>query len=75
MKVLSSESHYTIDKVIAAGYNTHLAAFDVLMPVLIKAYKLNDSDATYAGLKTPIKILSEWNRNTSEQSVATYFGY
>ncbi len=71
VKVLSNTSNYTLDKVIAAGYDTHLAAFDVLIPALVKAYKTYNSDTAYTSLGAAIKILSEWDKNTSKKSVAT----
>jgi acyl-homoserine lactone acylase PvdQ len=71
VKVLSNGTNYTIDNVIASGYDRHLAAFDVLMPALLNAYKTHNSDTAYRLLEAPIKILSGWDRNTSENSVAT----
>ena len=70
VKVLGKGNNYTLDKVIAAGYDRHLAAFDVLMPALLKAYETNNSDTIFSNLKEEIKVLSEWNRDVSEQSVA-----
>ena len=71
VKVLASGNKYTIDKIIAAGYNNHLAAFDILMPALLKAYKTYNADTTFNSLAPVMKILSEWDNNTSEKSVAT----
>lgn len=71
VKVLSNGSNYTLDKIIAAGYDTHLAAFDVLMPALLKAYKAKASDTASKSLEAAIKILSQWDNNTSQKSVAT----
>lgn len=71
VKVLSTENNFTLDKVIAAGYDPHLAAFDVLMPALLKAYREKNTDTTFELLKPAIKILSEWDNNTSEKSIAT----
>ena len=34
VRVLGQEKSYTIDKVIATGYDTYLAAFEVLIPAL-----------------------------------------
>ncbi|MES2330893.1 MAG: penicillin acylase family protein [Bacteroidota bacterium] len=70
-KILSSNNQYTIDKVIASGYDTHLAAFDVLIPALLKAYEDQKTNPAYQSLAAPVKILAEWNRNSSETSVAT----
>jgi hypothetical protein len=39
VKVLDKEKSYTIDKVIAAGYDTNLAAFEVLIPSLINVFE------------------------------------
>jgi acyl-homoserine lactone acylase PvdQ len=71
VKLLSNGSGYTIDKLIATGYDTHLTAFDVLIPALLKAYKTSDRDSTYNSLDPIIKILSAWDNTTSEESVAT----
>jgi acyl-homoserine lactone acylase PvdQ len=71
VKVINRGSNYTLDKVIAAGYDTHLAAFDVLMPALLKAYEAKNADTTFHSLEAAIKILSKWDNNTSENSVAT----
>ena len=70
-KILNSTDQYTIDKVIASGYDTHLAAFDALLPALLKAYENNKSNPAYQVLEAPIQILSNWNRNSLETSVAT----
>jgi len=70
VKVLSAGNNFTIDKVIAAGYDTHLAAFDVLIPALLKAYKTSGSDTGYHSLEPAIKILSGWDNNTAEKSIA-----
>jgi acyl-homoserine lactone acylase PvdQ len=70
-KILNSNSQYTIDKVIASGYDTHLAAFDILLPALIKAYDEKKTDAAFQSLKDPMQVLINWDRNSSESSIAT----
>jgi acyl-homoserine-lactone acylase len=71
-KVLDAGTQYTIDKVIKAGYDPHLAAFDVLVPALLKAYgNMNAGDADHALLKEPMQLLSNWDKNTGVNSVAT----
>ncbi len=70
-KILSSNIGYTIDKTIASGYDPHLAAFDVLIPALLKAYESNKNDAAYTMLDAPMKILAAWDHNSSETSIAT----
>ena len=69
--LLNSGDHYTIDKVIASGYDTHLAAFDVLLPALLNAYEKTKTDTVYTSLEEPIKLLAAWDKHSSETSVAT----
>jgi acyl-homoserine-lactone acylase len=71
VNMLSSHDQYNIDKVIASGYDTHLAAFDVLIPALLDAYQKKKYDTAYQPAEHAIAILREWNRNSSETSVAT----
>ena len=39
VRVLAKEKEYTIDKVITAGYDTYLAAFEKLVPALDKCFE------------------------------------
>jgi acyl-homoserine-lactone acylase len=73
VRVLSSEKNYTIDKVIKAGYDTRLAAFEVLVPAMVKSFEANiqPQDTLYNLLKEPISVLKNWDFNASESSVAT----
>ena len=72
-RVLSSENKFTIDKIIAAGYDTKLSAFEVLIPSLIASFEKNVSttDSLYSPLAEPIQLLKKWNYYSSENSVAT----
>jgi acyl-homoserine-lactone acylase len=70
IRLLSTTNQYTVDKLIASGYDTHLPAFDVLVPALVKAYSNNATDTTWRSLAEPIRLLSEWDRNTAENSIA-----
>lgn len=72
-RVLSRENKFTIDKTIAAGYDTYLSAFEVLIPALIKSFETNikPSDSLYRSLAAPIAVLKNWNYYSSEYSVAT----
>ena len=69
VRVLDEEKKYTIDKVIRAGYDTRLSAFEVLLPALINAY--NPADTTYASVHEAIGILKNWDYRSRESSVAT----
>ena len=73
VRVLDEEKKYDLDKVIKAGYDTRLAAFEVLLPALINIYdnKMNKSDTAYRQLKDVMAVLKKWNYRCAENSVAT----
>lgn len=71
VKVLSVNDKYDIDKTIKSGYDTHLAAFDVLIPSLLDAFQKKKYDTVYQPAESAISLLREWDRNSSEQSIAT----
>jgi acyl-homoserine-lactone acylase len=72
VEVLSKLRDATLDSLIAAGYDGHLTAFDILLPPLFKAYDaLPDSDPRRAGLREAIDTLRAWDRRTATDSVAT----
>jgi acyl-homoserine-lactone acylase len=72
VRVLSWETKYTIDKVIAAGYDRHLAAFDILIPALEKVLTTVDlTDSLSSMLALPINELRTWDRKSAANSVAT----
>lgn len=73
VRVLNEENKYTIDKVIKAGYDKRLAAFEDLIPALVNAFEKNISynDSLYAYLIGPVSVLKNWDYRTSENSIAT----
>lgn len=73
VRVLNEGKNYDIEKVIEAGYDTRLSAFEVLVPALIKAYETQilNSDTVYANLKEAITIFKNWDYRSGENSVAT----
>jgi acyl-homoserine-lactone acylase len=71
-EVLSRMHGATLDSLIAAGYDGHLTAFDVLLPPLFAAFDaLPAVDPKRASLKDAIEILRGWNRRTAVDSAAT----
>jgi acyl-homoserine lactone acylase PvdQ len=72
-RLLSSQNNFTIQKMIATGYNRKLTAFEVLLPALIKAYEKSDTATInkYHNLAEPINVLKNWDYNMDENSVAT----
>lgn len=73
VRVLAKEKKYTLDKVIAAGYDTYLSAFEVLVPALVNAFEkeTKPSDSLYTALNEPIMLLKNWDYRVAENSVAT----
>jgi acyl-homoserine lactone acylase PvdQ len=73
VRVLSEENKYDIDKVIKAGYDTRLAAFEVLVPALVNSFEKNVvyPDSLYALLIGPVTVLKHWDYRCSEKSIAT----
>ena len=70
-RVLGQKSIFTLDTLIAAADDPHLAAFDDLLPALLTAYKTVSGDSTNRsnGLPEAIQMLSSWNRNYGITSV------
>lgn len=76
VRLLSMPTKYSLDKVIAMGYNTYLPAFEVLVPALLKAYaQLPQSDPLIEELKAPIAILKAWDYHSGEASEATTLAF
>jgi acyl-homoserine lactone acylase PvdQ len=72
VRVLSREDKFTLDKTIAAGYDTYLAAFEILVPAMLSSYeKLPASDSLFSLLAEPVRVLKEWDFHSGENSVAT----
>ncbi len=73
VRVLDEEKKYNLDKVIAAGYDTYLAAFEKLIPALVNAYEKNafPDNPTYNQIKDAVSILKNWDLHCGENSVAT----
>lgn len=71
VRVLDEEKQYDLDKVIKAGYDTRLAAFEVLVPALINKYQATVFDTIFPNLQEAIDILKKWDYRCGENSVAT----
>lgn len=73
VKVLSKENAFTIDKMIEAGYNRYLSAFEILIPALVSSFEKNIpvTDSLYLQLKDVIQVLKEWDYYSAETSIAT----
>jgi acyl-homoserine lactone acylase PvdQ len=80
VEVLSRESAFTLDKLIAAAYDPYLPGFEKLIPSLVEAYEKNSKLTAEAqqNLKEAIMFLKNWDKKFSTTSVpmtlAVYFG-
>lgn len=72
-KVLIRENAFTIDKMIAAGYDTYLSAFEILVPALTQTFekKVSPTDSLYELLAVPVAMLKNWDYHAAANSVAT----
>jgi acyl-homoserine-lactone acylase len=72
VEVLQNIHGVTLDSLIVAGYDSHLTAFDMLLPPLFKDFDgLAANDPLRASLEEPIKALRSWDRRTAADSVPT----
>jgi acyl-homoserine-lactone acylase len=70
IKLLSNADKITLDDLIKKGYDHYLAAFDVLLPSLFTSYA-KAPDSIKQQLSEPVKILQQWDKISSTNSVAT----
>lgn len=72
VRVLSAGNKYTMDKVIAAGYDRYLSAFQVLVPALLNVFDKKASGASVATvIAEPLQVLKNWDYRCAENSIAT----
>ncbi len=69
VRVLKDSTNFTLDKLIAAAYDSYLPAFERLVPSLVAAY--GKVRPVNPDLKEPIQVLKDWDYRFSETSVAT----
>ncbi|HLF45903.1 MAG TPA: penicillin acylase family protein [Chitinophagaceae bacterium] len=69
---IEREKKFTIEKLMAVGYDHYLSIFDSLLPALFKAFDtLPVTDPLYSGLKEPVSMLRSWDKRSSITSVPT----
>ena len=69
---IGKDKKFTLEKLIAVGYDHYLAIFDSLLPSLFEAYDaLPATDPFYSRLKEPVTILRSWDKRSSITSVPT----
>ncbi len=75
----NSGNDFTLEKIISIGYDSTLAAFEVLVPALVRSFEqtypagglIASTDSMYGILKEPIALLKTWNYKSGERSVGT----
>lgn len=75
-RVLSQKSVFTLDTLIEAANDPHLAAFDDLIPSLQKAWQtVSGQSVNQSGeLKEAMQVLTDWKREYGAQSVGMTLG-
>ncbi len=75
VRVLDEEKKYNLDKVIKAGYDARLSAFEILVPALTNAFHKKDftnyPTEEFKKLKEAMDILEKWDYRCGENSIAT----
>jgi acyl-homoserine-lactone acylase len=72
IEVLTGRTDFTIDGLIAAAYDSHLPAFDELIPPLLASYdRTPASSPLRAQLAEQVDVLRGWDRRWGAGSVAT----
>jgi len=70
VQLLKDARGWTLDSLIAKGYDRYLSAFDRLVPALLQAYAASP-DSLRAALEEPVSLLQQWDRRCDIHSVAT----
>ncbi len=73
VRVLSQKSVFTLDTLMAAANDPHLAAFDDLLPALLNAWQTvsGDSTNTSQDLSEAVQVLKDWNKGYGATSIGT----
>jgi acyl-homoserine-lactone acylase len=73
VRILNQGKEYTLDNIIADGYDSKLSIFEVLIPALIDRFEktIQPENPVYTELTEPITALKNWNFYATESSIAT----
>lgn len=71
VRVLANREKFDLNSLIAAGYDTYLSAFDILLPSLFSASKTPMADNIKPDIMRAIQLLNAWDRRSASNSVAT----
>ena len=72
-RILKSQTAFTLDKLIAAAYDSYLPGFEKLLPSLITAFDVLSAreDSLKARVAESIQLLRGWDLRYSETSIPT----
>lgn len=68
VRVLQETPSWDLDRVIAAGYDTRLTAFEILVPALVEAY--DSGPSAYQPMRGAVEYLRHWDYRCDTASVA-----
>jgi acyl-homoserine-lactone acylase len=72
LELLSGRSDFTMESLIAVGFDSHLPAFELMLPPLLAAYdRAPASSPLKAKLAEQVSVLRGWDRRWSATSVPT----
>ncbi len=72
IELMEKEKSFTLDKLLAVGYDHYLGIFDSLLPSLINAYDaLAVSLPLSLQLREPVSLLRSWDKKSGVESVET----
>jgi len=77
VRVLGESTRYDLEKVITAGYDLRLPAFEILVPAVVRAFETNNSRLDYSFLSEAVSILKAWDFRSGENvatSLAVHLG-
>ncbi len=75
LRVLTNRTHFTLDTLIAAAYDSYLPAFPAMLPPLFRAYdQLLAGDPRHDQLSEQIAVLRGWDDRWGVASVPTSLG-
>ena len=70
--MLENKTDFTLDSLSAAGYDSYLTGFELLLPSLLRAYdETAADDPLKAELSAEVDALRAWDLRTSESSTET----
>jgi len=74
-QLLPNQSMFTLEKLIATGYDRYLGIFDSILPPLFHSFEeLETTDSLYMILREPVQVLKNWDRYASVSSIALSLG-